>query len=234
MKHSIAILFLICLFFMCNYSEKTTNEQPFTTIWYSCFFLPNIETVNTRVLTDKNDGTIELAVTTGQRSNIPYCFFHNRTTTIRTLFKKCLQGQVYRQPQNDCQGTGTASNNFGAQTFQWCPTNDNSCDVRGLNNQFFIANENISPAAISCKNENFKSLKWSLSRFVENNFDKPGSISNTRAFQSLFGAGSIWDNSDGVNPTLTISSTGSFDLNGNFKSLDVQKNTFNNVLCYSN
>ena len=222
---------------MCNYSEKTTNEQPFTTIWYSCFFLPNIETVNTRVLTDKNDGTIELALTTGQRSNIPYCLFHNRTTTTTTLFKKCLQGQVYRQPQNDCQGTGTSANNFGAQTFQWCPTNDTACEVRvpssSGSGSSVVVRVDVSPAAISCNNDPFLGRKWFL---FDDSLISPssGPLTIDSGFATFYNNTTIWDTTPNTSdPTSVDAYTFNTNLTNTFSRNSVLKNTFNSVLCYS-
>ena len=62
---------------------------------------------------------------------------------------KCLMGQVYRKEQNDCKGTGTASNFYGAQKLQLCVDSDSSCIISSNNNPDRI-NINKSPALTSC------------------------------------------------------------------------------------
>ncbi|HNF17611.1 MAG TPA: hypothetical protein PK453_28390 [Leptospiraceae bacterium] len=78
-----------------------------------------------------------------------------------TLLKKCLQGQVYRSAQNDCKGTGTAADYYGAQKFQWCPTNDGACD--NSPNTASVPSPKISPAGKSCYDETpIGTRHWSL------------------------------------------------------------------------
>ena len=75
------------------------------------------------------------------------------------LLKKCLQGQVYRSAQNDCKGTGSAADYYGAQKFQWCPTNDGACDDSSSASS--AMNLKISPAGKSCLNESLNQItKW--------------------------------------------------------------------------
>ncbi|MCB1180082.1 MAG: DUF1566 domain-containing protein [Leptospiraceae bacterium] len=50
------------------------------------------------------------------------------------IFMKCSQGQVWNSSQNDCTGTGSSADNYGAtNTFQFCDASNNSCDTGTLN-----------------------------------------------------------------------------------------------------
>ncbi|MCP5502577.1 MAG: chitobiase/beta-hexosaminidase C-terminal domain-containing protein [Leptospiraceae bacterium] len=44
------------------------------------------------------------------------------------MWKKCSQGQVFRSGYNDCAGTGYEANNYGIGSYQYCGSNDNSCN----------------------------------------------------------------------------------------------------------
>ncbi|HMY70003.1 MAG TPA: hypothetical protein PL163_25395 [Leptospiraceae bacterium] len=72
------------------------------------------------------------------------------------LVQRCLIGQVYRPAENDCRGTGTKGTTWGALKFQWCPTNDRSCEKDG------VADPALSPAAKACADSNFLGKKWGL------------------------------------------------------------------------
>ena len=74
--------------------------------------------------------------------------------------KKCLQGQIYRSTENDCQGTGTSDDNFGALTLQYCASDDDSCkDTSGTNG---IASTELSPASASCASDTTDGKSWIL------------------------------------------------------------------------
>ncbi len=96
-------------------------------------------------IVDNKDGTISLVNADSQGSEYcPYPPLAKNDLVVgnksRAYMKKCLQGQVYRQAQNDCKGTGTAANYYGAQKLQFCPTNVSTCG-------------DLSPAKISCLND---------------------------------------------------------------------------------
>lgn len=98
---------------------------------------------------DINDGTFNIIEVQEQI----YCFgLLRETKTYNLTIKKCLQGQVYRQEENDCKGTGSADDHYGAQKYQWCETNDTSCDD----------DETKSPAKASCLNDNTAGRSWKL------------------------------------------------------------------------
>jgi hypothetical protein len=113
--------------------------------------------------------------------------------------KKCLQGQIYRSTQNDCQdpsGGRNAGNNWGALTFQFCTTNDGSCETNWKADP--IKN---SPAAVSCANDTLANRKWHL---YYNQYDT--FIGNFNQYFPDIPIGAtnlIWSSySDGVDPTL--------------------------------
>lgn len=80
----------------------------------------------------------------------------------KLLIKKCLQGQVYRKNENDCRGTGNASNNYGAQLLQFCDKTDDSC----LNSRRVLSGNGNSEAFNSCDSETMShpdfNEKWML------------------------------------------------------------------------
>lgn len=78
----------------------------------------------------------------------------NGTGVIKFTGKKCLQGQVYRQAQNDCKGAGTAANYWNAQKYQLCPTNVSTCG-------------NLSPVKISCQYDTTVSFYYFISTYKE-------------------------------------------------------------------
>jgi len=114
--------------------------------------LPISDTVEYR---DLNNGTIERKQTTVTKID---CL--SSTTSIRThLVKKCIQGQVYRPaPDNDCRGAGSAADNWGAQKFQWCASDNSACNLLSPNER--KADPTLSAAAISCAADNFLGKKW--------------------------------------------------------------------------
>ncbi|MCB1194140.1 MAG: hypothetical protein H7A23_11120 [Leptospiraceae bacterium] len=72
-------------------------------------------------------------------------------------YKKCVQGQVYREEQNDCKGTGDASNYYGAEKFPFCDTNDSSCQSDSNEADPFL-----SPAAQTCYYDGFQGKTWKM------------------------------------------------------------------------
>lgn len=79
------------------------------------------------------------------------------------LFKKCLQGQVYRQTENDCKGTGSESDNYGALKLQFCDKLDMSCNsVQPTNTLVGVLNGSNSEIYQSCGLENFFKKNWKV------------------------------------------------------------------------
>lgn len=102
-------------------------------------------------LTDNNDGTLAFSVKNGFGGLL-------RSYTI----KKCLQGQVYRSAQNDCQGAGTSANGWNASLLNYCGTNDDGCNPTGQfvpNVKSYVYGAN-SQIYTSCNNDTTKSLSW--------------------------------------------------------------------------
>ena len=77
------------------------------------------------------------------------------------LVKKCVQGQVYRPVENDCRGKGTQDNWWGAEKYQWCPTNDRACET--LNSSgYYVYDLTKIPAFATCSNDTTANIKWEL------------------------------------------------------------------------
>ncbi len=102
--------------------------------------------------TDLGNGVIERRV---DRVTKTACGSFPAAGTLGHI-KKCVQGQVFRSAQNDCRGTGTAGDNWGAQRYQFCTTNDTACD------KGYYADPSLSPAAITCAQESTGSGNWRL------------------------------------------------------------------------
>ncbi len=148
MKHLILVLLVsIIVFSQCDNLPVIGNKKPSEkikeTILRSCWFgsLVTPPRTESRVI-DNRDGTISLADVRIAGTDI--CIIpgigKRETFTIKYYIKKCIQGQVYRSAQNDCKGTGTATNYYGAQKYQVCAV-DGGC------------NETTSPAYLACSSD---------------------------------------------------------------------------------
>ncbi len=133
-------------------AEKLKERLPLN-CYFAALFSPNIRTTE---LIDNGNGTLSIVdILTG--TNSPACPWFNSGRLVANVYftiKKCVQGQVFRQSQNDCKGIGTAANNYGAIKFQWCETNDLSCtklDSKGKR----VIDSTKSPAGKSCATEGF-------------------------------------------------------------------------------
>ena len=74
-----------------------------------------------------------------------------------------MQGQVYQKDQNNCRGKGTEADGWGAEKFQYCPTNDRSCEIYvGGKLSGYVADDTKSPAAKVCAQETILGRKWNL------------------------------------------------------------------------
>jgi len=103
-------------------------------------------------LVDHRDGTVSL-VTYNQLGSV----------LRKSIYKKCLQGQVYRPlPNNDCQGAGSALNDWGAVKLAYCNANDNSCNTNGK----YVWGPN-SPLYLSCAGDATAGRKWYPVEFGE-------------------------------------------------------------------
>ncbi len=64
------------------------------------------------VIADNNNGTVDIAT-----SGSEYL-----------TWKKCSQGQVWNEAENDCTGIGDATDDYGIQKYQYCSSQTNDCD----------------------------------------------------------------------------------------------------------
>lgn len=100
----------------------------------------------TYTATDLADGIIRVRKQVVGGSSGRCSLAVNPSSTETTYVRKCLLGQTYQVGPNDCRGTGSAGDNYGADGFtrQFCGTNDASCETNGL------ASATTSPAAQAC------------------------------------------------------------------------------------
>ena len=159
MKYLVIIILLInCTLFPSQQSQASKNREQLGHLFLlSCIILPPAKTEEVTAV-DKMDGTIEI-----QQNTFRSCGFGGKTLESSKVgyLKKCIQGQVYRSAQNDCKGTGSAADYYGAQKFQWCPTSDGACDYKGLGD-FYTIDSSLSPAGNSCLNDGLKNIRWSI------------------------------------------------------------------------
>ncbi|MCP5499074.1 MAG: hypothetical protein H7A25_04180 [Leptospiraceae bacterium] len=106
--------------------------------------LPPLITPPDDTFFDNGDGTISV---------------YNYTSYKLVIIKKCLQGQAFRTEQNDCQGNGDSSNNYGASLLSFCNTDDNSCNDTEIFNLTSTSNSEIY---LSCNNDTFNKKSWKV------------------------------------------------------------------------
>ena len=193
-----------------------------------CFIY--VDQIKYNAVEDNKDGTLSLVQYSGTSS--PLCIFNvgskpNVTRSVQGTLKKCIQGQVYRQAQNDCKGTGTAANYYGAQKFQWCLVNDRSCEKLDGNSSYVLDNTK-SPAAMSCASETILNKAWGIYSldFIEQFGDTFKDITEIPSSDSDY----YWSTEVGYG----LVQSGSYDAhayNWKFKGGHFLMTTANYVLC---
>ena len=108
------------------------------------------------------------------------------------VYKKCLQGQVYRTTENDCRGAGSEANLWNASLLQYCSTEDNACNpmdkfIQGSDDYVFGSNSQIY---VSCDSDTTAGLKW----YPVNGFGKVGFLYDSDMLKTIF-PDIPWDNS---------------------------------------
>ena len=222
----ISMLMLLSLFSCKGFEDDSWKMMIMPVLLTVC----NGPDVFSTVFTDLQDGTI--------KREERYDFYggcNNETHEIRSVvyIKKCLQGQVYRSAQNDCQGTGT-SPDWGAVKYQFCPTNDRACDMIVQDEDgydIYVADPTKSPAAMSCAGDTTARKSWRMPAiFGDLNFP----VDIRPYFPEIpYGSSNlIWKNK----PYFTTTSvTYSFDTSGIIVSGNyVDKNLSHYVQCFSN
>ena len=142
--------------------EKTNRRKVLGDLQLNCFFIRMLGYTRGNRVVDNMDGTISLVSYSSLGADFcPTPFGKTEDISIVYYIKKCIQGQVYRQAQNDCKGIGNAANYYGAQKLQWCTTNDRSCEKLDGNGSYILDNTK-SPAGISCAGETMLNKKWGI------------------------------------------------------------------------
>ena len=136
-------LILLIIFAGCGYSDDDREAVNETIISFGLMSI--ISSERSYALVDYADGTVG-----AEERNI------TGELVTQKIFKKCLQGQIYRQPENDCQGAGSVLDHWGAALLQFCPLNDNSCSA---------ASPAGSEAFLSCQNDTTAGMTWQQGGF---------------------------------------------------------------------
>jgi len=153
MKVSIVFLLLIISFVACwnddgGYQDSLDNQSKMGIITLIRVELSpkpkycgsgELESIN-----DNGDGTIQL-ILKSKGSNF------DGTCHTSILYKKCVQGQIYRKTENDCKGGGDESNNYNAKLF---------------------TGESNSQEYKTCSSDNFNGKSWDIAIFSGTRFDK--------------------------------------------------------------
>jgi hypothetical protein len=155
-----AIILVIMILLNCGILNKPPKKDAREIDFFTSAALLNYNSGEKAEVIDNKDGTLNYTYI--KWSSTAGIYTETRGKTI--LVRRCLIGQVYRPEQNDCRGTGTESDTWGATRYEWCPTNDTSCEVNG------IADPTKSPAAKACAEDTFLGKKWRLPS-LEDRFD---------------------------------------------------------------
>jgi len=165
-KYNSIILSFLLVCISCNYifpkQEKSPKEKLFPFLWITlatCYTgTPKVKSVS---YIDNRDGTVTANMLYDM--DRPNCVSLPKSEVRSVLIKKCMQGQVYQKDQNNCRGKGSEADGWGAEKYQYCPTNDRSCEKEtGDRLRRYVADETKSPAAIACAQETFLGKRWGL------------------------------------------------------------------------
>jgi|JI9StandDraft_1071089.scaffolds.fasta_scaffold04267_6 hypothetical protein len=163
MKPLILVLLVsIIVFSQCDSNlpiiGKKEKESMYAKVTQMCYFVRLLGGPSGYKVVDNNDGTVALVSYSSLGADFcPPPFGKTESILqIQYYIKKCIQGQVYRQAQNDCKGTGTAVNYYSAQKLQMCPTTSSCID-------------SASPAKSSCINDTITVIKWKMDNFLAGN-----------------------------------------------------------------
>lgn len=143
------ILMLLCLFCSaCGGNGDAKDQRKALELTWAMIF-----PVPVNVLQDMGDG--RLGVVTTKYPNDPSQW------QPFAYIKRCLQGQIYRSVQNDCKGTGSASDIYGATPLQYCSSDiGTTCSKSYSNSTFILDGSGTSGFYNSCASDNFLSRKW--------------------------------------------------------------------------
>lgn len=169
------IMIVVIILFLCSclgYGEKDDTQEAVENGAQLGLLLYFFQVLLPTKVIDMEDGTVKSLVSISDSDNYFY-------------FKKCLQGQVYRESENDCKGTGSEDDNYGAVQLQYCDTADNSCN--GGENEDVLDGSGNSEAYDSCNSDTFLNKDWKVPYFFGYIFDSPyyETIYNTIATKEL-------------------------------------------------
>ena len=228
---SVMIAALILITFCTDHGEKAKEDSErkliHSIILEICRFGDSIANLESVEFTDMKNGVIRRTY----RMTRTYCIGPDVIEETHSYIKKCLQGQVYRKSKNDCRGTGTSADNWGAVKLQFCPTNDRACDMeKDYDNdgiKEWVADPTKSPAAKSCARDDTAGKNWKLADVYYQQF--PDDISKMFPDLPIGSSNLIWDNETyGTSKSDTIY----FNSKGKLvDSIDMNKDSTLYVIC---
>lgn len=138
--------------FQTRQKERKAEKESLKSLFWEIISLSSEYNLEKGEVKDNKDGTVTFTYILYDRIMWGDQIKETRTVILR----RCLIGQIYRSAENDCKGTGTKENRWGALYLQWCPTNDTACEKNG------VADPAVSPAAKACDQDTTAGKKWQL------------------------------------------------------------------------
>jgi hypothetical protein len=149
---------ILILFLLLAGCQKKAENDPWFAYSFLCQYNIDINKMEDQIIEDVGSYVIMASYL----EDFASCSYK---VSKKWALKKCLQGQVYREVESDCKGTGNPSNLWGAQVYKYCPENNTSCETENITDYgvtLYYAGPVKSPAAGSCNAETVAGMKWSL------------------------------------------------------------------------
>ena len=151
----------------CETEADRSNDWVYNETFYGLLLSYLMQTKAEITITDMGDGTLLYKKYSGH-PDLSY--------GLKSAFyvKRCAQGQVYRVAEKDCKGTGSAEDNYGIQSFQYCSNNDLSCEsetpVKNADNieEYHLNEKGSSGVYNTCAGDSTAGRKWELTGYNEN------------------------------------------------------------------
>ena len=150
----------------CKTEADRSNDWVYNETFYGLLLSYLMQTKAEITIEDMGDGTLLYKKYSGH-PDLSY--------GLKSAFyvKRCAQGQVYRVAEKDCKGTGSAEDNYGIQSFQYCSNNDLSCESEtpvknaDKNDEFYLNGEGNSEVYKTCAGDTTSGRKWISAGVIE-------------------------------------------------------------------
>ena len=150
----------------CETEADRSNDWVYNETFYGLLLSYLMQTKTEITIEDMGDGTLLYKLYSGH----PDLSYGLKSALY---VKRCAQGQVYRVAEKDCKGTGSAEDNYGIQSFQYCSNNDLSCEsetpVKNFyeQNEYYLSGQGESEVYKTCTLDNTGGRKWILAGHIE-------------------------------------------------------------------